>query len=140
MASTSAPVARWRMGAFVTDESTAPLPSPSTSVTTDPVMRQVELLGDVCTRLEKLELAIVQSSSRQDLPEGMGCKEAAEFIGVSLRTFHEMNRTGRLPSSGRAGDRLPIWSRTELRAWIIAGMPVLSEWEKRRALALQRVA
>jgi hypothetical protein len=70
--------------------------------------------------------------------EGLDPEYAARFCGVSLATWHEWDRRAMCPEPARPTDRLPRWSRTELLAWIRAGMPGRSRWALMRDVALRR--
>jgi len=73
--------------------------------------------------------------------EGLCPQGAAKFLGVSLRALHDLNNRGWLPEPVRLGgsDRLPRWSKGELRLWLQYGAPHRRRWATMRPTLLRRV-
>jgi predicted DNA-binding transcriptional regulator AlpA len=70
--------------------------------------------------------------------EGLGPKEAAQYVGVSVSAWHSMNSRSSCPAPAEISERCPRWSRTELRAWLLAGAPGRNRWQLMRDQALRR--
>ena len=68
----------------------------------------------------------------QKLPEDRGLlidmKAAAKLLDLSERTVWGMANSGRMPKPIKIG-RLVRWSHEELRAWVNAGGPPMTEWK-----------
>jgi excisionase family DNA binding protein len=68
----------------------------------------------------------------QKPPEDKGLlidlRAAAKLLGLSQRTVWGMAKNGRMPKAIKIG-RAARWSQDELRAWVNAGGPPLSEWK-----------
>lgn len=69
----------------------------------------------------------------QKMPEDKGLlidiKAAAKLLDLSERTIWGMANNGRMPKPIKIG-RLTRWSLEELRAWVLAGGPQISEWKR----------
>jgi predicted DNA-binding transcriptional regulator AlpA len=48
----------------------------------------------------------------------LGCKEAAELLGVSMPTLRRMYRTGAMPAPIKLTDRLLAWQAGVLCDWL----------------------
>lgn len=60
-------------------------------------------------------------------------EEAAESLSVSLKHFHNMQRSGRLgPDEIRLGKSVR-WSRDELQEWANEGAPPREKWQQIKA-------
>jgi hypothetical protein len=70
--------------------------------------------------------------------EGLDPAAAAEYCGVSVATWHDWDRKNMCPAAARVSERLPRWSRTELKAWILTGKPSRARWQMMRDSALRR--
>lgn len=55
--------------------------------------------------------------------------DLAAWLGLSERKIYTMDTTGALPIPLHVGSR-KLWRRKELEAWIDAGLPPRSRWEK----------
>jgi hypothetical protein len=73
-------------------------------------------------------------------PEGLRAVDAAAFVGVSVSQWRELDRSALCPAAVQLGDRLPVWPRLELRAWLLDGAPSRAEWASRRQAAIDRLA
>src|SRR5215469_9189539 len=71
--------------------------------------------------------------------EGLGPNGSAAYCGVSVSTWHDLNRRGSCPAPTEITERCPRWARTELRAWLLAGAPARARWQLMRDSALRRV-
>ena len=69
-------------------------------------------------------------------PEGLRAADAAAYMGVSYSQWMELDRSARCPAAANLGERLPVWSRTELLCWLLAGAPGRQEWTSQRGRAL----
>lgn len=58
--------------------------------------------------------------------------EVARLLGIGESTVWRLASSGKLPESVRVG-RSRRWRRAELEAWIVAGCPSRSAWERIRA-------
>jgi len=58
--------------------------------------------------------------------------ELAELLNTSPRSIYRFSTEKKLPAPLRLGQQ-PRWRRSEILAWIDAGMPPAEEWEKSRA-------
>src|SRR5579862_24729 len=81
----------------------------------------------------RAEPAAVEQVARSNLdmgvPEGLAAADAAAYCGVSLSMWRGLDARGLCPLPARIGDgKCPRWSRTELRAWLIAGAPPRDRW------------
>lgn len=83
--------------------------------------------------LERIAAALDLSGT-----EGLSPKESAAFVGVSVSLWHSMNSRGSCPAPAQLSERLPRWSRTELRAWLLAGAPSRRVWDASREIHLRR--
>jgi len=101
-------------------------PSTDPALTVDPIAR---LLSAVETAL-----------AARDLSEGLRGPDAARYVGVATSTWAEMTTKAQNPAPAELRDRLPIWSRTELRAWLLAGGPPRARWAHERARWLRVVS
>src|SRR5262245_41897563 len=94
-------------------------------------------------QMQALGLALVAmaESLREGsvMPEGLAPADAARFLGISRTKLHEMNTRGLVPEPVDVGG-CPRFSRSELRAWLLAGTPTRSRWMQMREVALRRVA
>lgn len=72
------------------------------------------------------------------LPEGMRAAEAARFVGISPSLWRSLDARGLVPAPVELSIRLPIWPRTELRAWLLAGAPPRIKWRQIREAAIAR--
>ena len=73
--------------------------------------------------------------------EGLDPKAAAAFCGISISKLHQLNAAGQIPAPSEIGDgRLPRWSKTVLRAWLIAGSPSRLTWRAMEAAAIRKIA
>lgn len=84
--------------------------------------------------IEKLVAATSES-----LSEGLDPSGAAAYLGISTSTFHGLNAKGMIPAPAPISDRCPRWSRTELKAWLLAGAPMRSRWNHMRDVKLRAV-
>lgn len=72
-------------------------------------------------------------------PEGLSMTEAAQFLGISTAKLHQLDSQGLLPEPARLGTgNCPRFTRTELRAWMLAGCPSRVRWAQLRDAALRR--
>ncbi len=76
-------------------------------------------------------------AARPPEAEGLDATAAARFLGISRSKIHDMNTHGLLPAPAEFGDRCPRWSRSELRAWLLAGAPSRARWAGIRAAAMR---
>ena len=90
------------------------------------------LTGAITALVEQLRTGQAELLNRQ---------AAAAYLGVGLTTFDGLNDRGLIPSPVHLGDsdRLPRWSRTEMRSWTIAGCPTRLKWQSMRASSLSNV-
>ena len=58
-------------------------------------------------------------------------RQLAAFLGMSPSKIKEMTSTGELPRHLKIG-KLVRWRRTEIEAWLDAGLPSRGEWERVR--------
>jgi excisionase family DNA binding protein len=59
-------------------------------------------------------------------------RQAAELLGIGLRTIRAMDAAGKLPSPVRVSNCVR-WRLSELHAWTEAGCPDRETWVIRRA-------
>lgn len=57
-------------------------------------------------------------------------EEAAEVLGVSRETWDKLWKTEQAPQPVRFTQRLCVWSRDELRAWVANGCPPAEDWRR----------
>ena len=57
--------------------------------------------------------------------------DLAELLRTSVRSIHRLNAAGKLPQPHRLGGQLR-WDRTQIEAWLEAGMPDRRAWSKMR--------
>jgi predicted DNA-binding transcriptional regulator AlpA len=67
----------------------------------------------------------------------VGRAEAAQLCGVSPGSWDRHNAAGLVPAPRRLGGR-PLWSTSELRAWVDHGCPPRSEWDVIREVERRR--
>jgi predicted DNA-binding transcriptional regulator AlpA len=72
--------------------------------------------------------------------EGLTADQAAAYVGVSVRKWHEMNGSGKCPAPVELGDRCLRWPRSELKAWLLAGAPTRVTWRVLREREMRRSA
>jgi predicted DNA-binding transcriptional regulator AlpA len=70
--------------------------------------------------------------------EGLAPADAAVLLGISTSKLHDLNARGLIPAPADLGDRLPRWSRTELRTWLLSGAPSRARWNLMRDTAMRR--
>ena len=58
-------------------------------------------------------------------PLGVGARDAAAMIGISVRSLRRGVEGGRIPPPRKIGGRA-VWDVPELQAWLAAGCPVVS--------------
>ena len=58
--------------------------------------------------------------------------ELARELRCSVKTIDRLQSTGKLPSPQKLGGSRR-WRRSEIEAWIAAGMPDLAQWARRCA-------
>jgi excisionase family DNA binding protein len=56
--------------------------------------------------------------------------DLSELLRTSARTLHRLNSCGRIPQPFRLGGQLR-WDRSEVEAWVAAGMPDRRAWSKK---------
>ena len=61
----------------------------------------------------------------------LNVKDLADCLRVSTRQVHRLNKSGSIPRPQRIGG-CTRWRAAEIVAWLEAGSPVRSEWEKQR--------
>lgn len=90
--------------------------------------------------IDRLTAALDRLAAAGDV-EGLSPPDAAAYLGVSTAKLHDLDARGLLPSPAQLGDgRCPRWSRSELRAWLIAGAPPRLKWRVMRDAALRKTA
>jgi predicted DNA-binding transcriptional regulator AlpA len=97
--------------------------------------------SDLQTILSRVADAMERLSARLDSesPEGLSPTEAAAFCGISVGQFHALAAKGYIgPEPSELGDRCPRYSRTELRAWLMAKSPTRPRWREMRTAVLRR--
>lgn len=57
-------------------------------------------------------------------------EEAAVLLGVCKSMFWRLHSQGKVPLPVRLSARVVRWRADELRSWIAAGCPHVTEWEK----------
>jgi predicted DNA-binding transcriptional regulator AlpA len=67
---------------------------------------------------------------RTDGPLAYSSDGLAKRLSVSRRTVERWNSAGKLPRPIRLGGRLLRWIASEIRDWVLAGMPHRDEWER----------
>lgn len=74
-------------------------------------------------------------------PEGLTFSQAAAYIGVSRSKLYQFHDAGLCPApvSLGDGDGCKRFSRSELRAWLIAGAPPRLRWAGMREAAIRRL-
>jgi predicted DNA-binding transcriptional regulator AlpA len=100
--------------------------------------REAHVLLNLVGVLARLADAVEQQ--RMAAAEGLDPGAAAAFIGVSISKLHDLNTRGLMPSPAELGDggRCPRWSRSELRAWLLAGAPSRIRWQAMRDQVMRR--
>jgi|GEM_PF-2178536 len=63
--------------------------------------------------------------------------DLAELLNTSPRSIYRLNSERKLPAALRLGQQ-PRWRRAEIEAWIQAGMPSRSEWEKAKGQGAEK--
>lgn len=71
-------------------------------------------------------------------PAFLTARDAAAFIGVSERKFHELRRFGLVPEPVQLGDRTLRWHRQELVNHILLRAPRGGQAEPARLAASRR--
>lgn len=64
-------------------------------------------------------------------PELIDAEAVAQLLSVSPATLYRLASAGKLPRPIKLGSRITRYRRSEITAWIAAGCPDRSEWEKR---------
>ncbi|MEQ9379334.1 MAG: helix-turn-helix domain-containing protein [Pirellulales bacterium] len=72
------------------------------------------------------------------VPMLLNASHAAQFCGVSQRTWRRWDASGAMPQAITVGFSSKRWRRFELEAWIEAGCPPRVEWEQRTLQAHQQ--
>ena len=76
----------------------------------------------------------------QAAPLGVGAKDAAKRIGISVRSLRRGVEDGRIPRPLRIGGR-SIWAAEALKTWFSGGCPAVSalrEWFNAGCLPVSR--
>lgn len=98
-------------------------------------------IGDRLAVMEQLLHRIAMAAESQgSLREMLTSEEAAEMLGISYSKFKELDNAGDVPAAIHFGERLPRWSRTEMLAWIRAGSPARSDWQRLREIRMRNSA
>jgi len=97
--------------------------------------------ADAQNRIVEL-LERIADATEAKRSEALGPADAARFINISVAKLHDLNSRGLLPTPASIGDsdRLPRWSRTELRSWLLSGAPSRQRWTMMRESAMRRIA
>lgn len=78
---------------------------------------------------------MIAANEHDDGPEGhpklLNVNALAQCLSVSVRQAHRMNRAELIPAPLKIGACVR-WHPDEISAWMKAGAPVRSEWEKQR--------
>jgi len=87
-------------------------------------------------------LACAEGAAAGDEAEGLSPKAAARFLGISESQLHYLRDKGLMPQFALMGDggRCVRISRSELKAWLLAGCPSRVRWESMRDVWLRKVA
>ena len=111
------------------------MPDDTPSQSEASVPEPIALLASVLARLS------ASAPARGVEPEGLGPNDAAAYLGVSVSKLHDLNSRGFVPAPIEIGDggRCGRWSRSELKAWLLAGAPGRVRWAMMRDAALKRV-
>ena len=91
--------------------------------------------GEILELLRRIAAATDAGQAEALDPAG-----AAKFLSVSVSKIHGLNSSGLIPLPARIGDsdRLPRWSKSELKAWLLAGSPSRVRWAAMRDSAIRR--
>jgi predicted DNA-binding transcriptional regulator AlpA len=108
----------------IADASTTPgNPAPLTAI------QFAELLADrIAGRLAEL---LGGQAARTD-PELIDAQQLAELLGVDISTINRRKAARTLPRHIELSRGCHRWRLAEVRAWIAAGCPPITEWETRR--------
>ena len=98
-------------------------------------MPDLQTTDSVVTLLERIADGINAQRA-----EGLGPREAAAYCGCSLAKWHDLHNRGLCPAASYLSERLPVWPRSELKAWLWAGAPPLAKWRMMRDAAIRRSA
>lgn len=71
-------------------------------------------------------------------PAGLRKEQAAAFVGVSAAAWDKLWRSEQAPQPAAFSQRLLVWSRDELRAWLAQGCLPLDDWRRIWTRMLER--
>jgi hypothetical protein len=91
----------------------------------------------MCAVAALLSELVVQTQA-ESIPEGLTNAAAARFVGCSVSLWNSLNTRGLCPAPVQLADRRPVWPRTELKAWLLAGAPTRLQWRAIRDAAIRR--
>lgn len=106
------------------------MPDPATIPTPEPPADQLAFA-------QAIGRAVAEALGTADV-EGLSNAAAARFVGMSVSLWNSLNNRGLVPAPAELSERCPRWSRTELKAWLLAGAPARSRWNQMREVVLRR--